>query len=66
MYLNTPLYRHGIEPGVVSEPDAEVLDLEGLALGDLLHAHDLSGRLLELAELPQEIPEPDEKKIVCV
>ena len=38
-------------PGVVSEPDSEVFDLQGLALADGLNADDLSGGLLELAEL---------------
>jgi hypothetical protein len=49
-------------PRVVSEPDAEVLDLEGLALGNLLHADDLSGRLLELTQLTQEVPESGSTK----
>ena len=43
-------------PGVVSEPDAEVLDLEGLALADRLHADDLAGGLLELTQLTQKVP----------
>ena len=51
----------GSGPGVVSEPDAEVLDLEGLPLDDLLNADDLSGGLLELAELAQEVPETERK-----
>ena len=36
----------GARPGVVSQPYAEVLDLEWLPLPDLLHGH-------ELPELPQ-------------
>ena len=44
-------------PGVVSQPDTEVLDLHGLPLLDLLHGDDLSGRLLELPQLSQEVPE---------
>ena len=42
----------------VPEPDAEVLDLEGLPLLDLLDGDDLAGRLLELPELTEEVPEP--------
>ena len=37
----------GAGPEVVSQPYAEVLDLEWLPLRDLLHGHDLSGGLLE-------------------
>jgi len=47
----------GAGPGVVSQPDTEVLDLKWLPLPDLLDRHDLSSSLLELPELPQEIPE---------
>jgi len=49
-------------PGIVSEPDTEVLDLEGLPLGDLLNTDDLSGGLLELAELTEEVPEAGRRK----
>ena len=45
-------------PGVVAEPDTEVLDGQGLLLPDLLHRDDFSGGLLELSKLPQEVPEP--------
>ena len=48
----------GAGPGVVSQPDAEVLDLEWLPLPYLLQGHDLSGGLLELTELPQESETP--------
>ena len=40
------------------EPDAEVLDLQGLLLLDLLDRDDLAGGLLELPQLPEEVPEP--------
>ena len=40
------------------EPDAEILDLEGLLLLDLLDRDDLAGGLLELPQLPEEVPEP--------
>ena len=47
----------GSRSGIVSEPDAEVLDLERVLLLDLLHRHDLAGSLLELTQLTQEVPE---------
>ena len=47
----------GAGPGVVSQPDAEVLHLQWLPLLDLLHGDDLSGGLLELPQLSQEVPE---------
>ena len=47
----------GAGAGVVAEPDAEVLDLQRLPLLDLLHGHDLARGLLELPQLPQEVPE---------
>merc|ERR1719431_2246924 len=46
----------GAGPGVVLQPDSEILDLKRLPLSDLLHGHDLSGGFLELPKLPQEIP----------
>ena len=48
----------GSGPRVVSKPDAEVLDFEWLAFDDGLNADNLSGSLLELTELTEEIPEP--------
>ena len=42
---------------VLPEPDAEVLDLQGLLLVDGLDGDDLSGGLLELPELAEEVPE---------
>ena len=48
----------GSGPRVVSKPDAEVLDFEWLAFNDGLNADNLSGGLLELTELTEEIPEP--------
>merc|ERR1719347_1708934 len=53
-----PVHVVGAGPGVVSQPDAEVLDLHRLPLLDLLHADDLAGGLLELPQLSQEVPEP--------
>lgn len=42
---------------VVSEPDTEVLDLQGLLLVDGVDGNDLSRCLLDLFELSQEVPE---------
>ena len=53
-----PVHVVGAGPGVVPQPDAEVLDLHGLPLLDLLHADNLAGGLLELPQLSQEVPEP--------
>lgn len=47
-----------MSPGVVTQPDTEVLDGQRLLLPDLLHGDDLSGGLLELPQLSQEVPEP--------
>lgn len=47
----------GSRTGIVTQPDAEVLDPDGSALVDLLDRHDLTGGLLELLQLTQEIPE---------
>ena len=44
-------------PGVVSQPDAKVLDLERLPLLNLFHGDDLSSGLLKFPQLSQEIPE---------
>jgi len=41
---------------VVSQPDAEVLDLLGVLLVDSLDANDLTGSLLDLLETTQEVP----------
>ena len=38
-------------PGIVSEPDAKVLNLKGLLLNNLLNTDNLASGLLELAEL---------------
>ena len=53
-----PVHVVGSRSGVVSQPDPEVLDLEGVLLLDLLDGDDLSGGLLELTQLTQEVPEP--------
>lgn len=42
---------------VVADPDAEVLDLQGVGLVDLVQADDLAVGLLDLLELHQEVPE---------
>merc|ERR1712015_509498 len=47
----------GSRPGIITKPDSEVLDLQRLLLADLLHGDDLAGGLLELPELPEEVPE---------
>ena len=44
-------------PGIVTKPDTEVLDLERLLLTNLLHRDNLSSGLLELPQLPKEVPE---------
>merc|ERR1719471_321364 len=46
----------GARSRVVPEPDAEVLDLQWLLLLDLLDRDDLAGGLLELPQLPEEVP----------
>ena len=48
----------GSGSGVVSDPDTEVLDDKRVLLLDLLDRDDLSGGLLELTQLTQEVPEP--------
>ena len=53
-----PVHVVGPGPRVVSQPNPEVLNLLRLPLLDLLHADDLAGGLLELPQLPQEVPEP--------
>lgn len=42
---------------VVADPDAKVLDLLGVLLGDGLDGDNLAGGLLDLAETAQEVPE---------
>jgi hypothetical protein len=68
----TVLLVHVVGAGarVVADPDAEVLDLLGALLGDLalsgpysysthlVQGDDLAVRLLDLAELAEEVPEP--------
>merc|ERR1719239_2085622 len=43
---------------VIPQPNTEVLDLEGLLLPDLFNRDNLSGGLLELPQLSQEVPKP--------
>ena len=45
-------------PGIITKPDSEVLDLQRLLLADLLNRDNLASGLLELPQLPQEVPEP--------
>merc|ERR1711977_593778 len=47
----------GTRARIVSDPDTEVLDLHWALLVDNVQADDLSVRLLDLAELHQEVPE---------
>ena len=54
-----PVHVVGARARVVTQPDAEVLDLQRLLLFDLLYADDLSGSLLKLTELTQEVPKPE-------
>jgi len=43
--------------GIISDPDAEVLDLEGALLVDDVEGHEFGGGTLQLAQLGQEVPE---------
>ena len=52
-----------MSPGIITKPDSEVLDLQRLLLPDLLDGDDLTGGLLELPQLPQEVPEPAKKLV---
>ena len=47
-----------MSPGIITKPDSEVLDLQRLLLADLLNRDNLASGLLELPQLPQEVPEP--------
>ena len=49
----------GSRSGIVSEPDAKVLNLKGLLLNNLLNTDNLASGLLELAELTKEVPETE-------
>lgn len=51
----------GSRPGVITEPDTEVLDLQGLLLLDLLDTDDFTSGLLELPQLTQKVPKSGEK-----
>ena len=42
---------------VITQPDAEIFDLNGRCLVDLFQADNLTGGLLELFQLAQEVPE---------
>ena len=53
-YLLVHVVRTG--SGVVSDPDTEVLDLGWTSLGDLVDGDDLTGGLLDLVQLLQEVP----------
>ena len=48
----------GTGTGVVSQPDAKVLDFQGLLLHDFFNTDNLAGGLLELPQLTQEVPKP--------
>lgn len=54
----TVLLVHVVRAGtrVISDPDTEVLDLEGVLLVDSLDADDLTSGLLDLLETAQEVP----------
>lgn len=47
----------GTGTGIVAQPDAEVLHAQRSLLQDALDRDDLTGGLLELTQLPQEVPE---------
>ena len=55
----------GTGTGVVPQPDAKVLDLQGLLLPDLLNTDDLAGGLLEFSQLTQKVPKPERKIVFC-
>ncbi len=42
---------------IITDPDAEVLDFQGSLLVDDIERDNLAGRLLDLAQLHQEVPE---------
>ena len=48
----------GTGTGVVSQPDAKVLDFQGLLLHDFFNTDNLAGGLLELPQLTQKVPKP--------
>ena len=43
---------------VVPQPDAKVLDFQGLLLHDFFHTDNLAGSFLELPQLTQKVPKP--------
>ena len=47
----------GARSRIVADPDAEVLHLEGSLLVDDIQADDLAVRLLDFAQLHEEVPE---------
>ena len=48
----------GTGTGVVPQPDAKVLDFQGLLLHDFFHTDNLAGSFLELPQLTQKVPKP--------
>lgn len=54
----------GSRPGVISEPNTEVLDLQWFLLGDLLDTDDFTSGLLEFPQLTQKVPKPRGEKHV--
>ena len=57
-----PVHVVGARPGVVPQPNAEVLDGGRPLLPDLLKGDDFAVSLLDLLQLGQEVPIPDDKK----
>ena len=57
-----PVHVVGARPGVVPQPNAEVLDGGRPLLPDLLKGDDFAVSLLDLLQLGQEVPVPDGKK----
>ena len=53
-----PVHVVGARPGVVPQPNAEVLDGGRPLLPDLLKGDDFAVSLLDLLQLGQEVPEP--------
>ena len=57
-----PVHVVGARPGVVPQPNAEVLDGGRPLLPDLLKGDDFAVSLLDLLQLGQEVPVPAERR----
>ena len=52
------VYVVGSRPGIVTEQDNEIFDLQRFLLSDLFNADNLAGSFLELPKLTQKVPKP--------